>query len=208
MSFKEDLKTGAAPYRQHFINVLQFLRGYFQNPIRSMQNLPDWEWPTLLIFYAGTAALCGTLAGIVATRLSMILAGLIVFPISATLGALIISGFFYYTFSFFFQKEVAFKTVFTIVALSFLPFFALYTLSGLVDPIKLVGFAVSSLLMTVGFSEHTQIDKRKIAKIIGSLYLAYFIFWAINMITWRNETRSYKDLATPETLEKLKEEFK
>jgi hypothetical protein len=207
LSFTEDLKTGVSPYRQRLNEVLHFLLSYLKNPVHAMRTLPEWDWYTLLAFYTAAAASCGVLAGIISLRFTQVLAGLIVFPISATLGAIILSGFFYYTFSFFFHREVTLKKLFTIVALSLLPFFAVYTISSWLEPLKLIGFGVSSILLTVGLVEHSHVERKPIVRLIGGLYGLYLVFWIFSMISSRSETEHLKDLATPESMETLTKEL-
>lgn len=207
MSFTDDVKTGMGPYRDQIKQLLDFLFHYIRNPIQTIKNVPDWPWPQLLICFVAIAAITGTVAGILSLRFSEIIFGLILFPISSLIGGALLSGFYYYTFMFVFQKQTAFKTLFTIVTLSLIPFFALYTLSKFVPLLQLVGFAVSGLLMIVGLTESTQIDRKKIIKLVAGLYLVYALMTIINMINWERENKSYKDIVTPDSVELLKKEF-
>ncbi|OFZ12780.1 MAG: hypothetical protein A2Z20_06980 [Bdellovibrionales bacterium RBG_16_40_8] len=188
-------------------DVINTLRNFLLNPLQNIAQLPDWDWPTLLAFYISMAMACGALAGIISLKITQFIAGLIFFPISAIVGSFILAGFFYYTFTFFFHREIAFKNIFTIVAFSLIPFFVVYTFSAIIPPIQLIGFAASGILLTVGLSAQTHIDRKKIIKLVGSIYLLYFIFWVFSMISWQSENKYLKDLATPESLEKLKSEF-
>ena len=207
MSFIDDLRKGLDDHQDQLKDIYLYLRGYLKNPVDAIKNVPNWEWPVILGFYTVAAAACGLLSGVISLKFIMIVTGLLFFPISALVCAFILSGFFYYTFSFFYHRQFDFKNIFSIVALSFLPFFALYTLSGLLSAVNLVGFAASAVLLTVGLSEYTQLDKRKIVKLIIGLYAIYLIFWMVNVITWTNENKVYKKLATPESYEQLTKEL-
>ena len=207
MSFTEDLKRGTSPYKDRFLEVFNFLIQYAKNPLEAMRQLPNWEWSTLLIFYTCVAAICGATSGLITLKISQIVSGLIIFPISATIGGFLLSGFFYYTYLFFFKKDLPLKLFFTIIALSMLPYFLIYTLSGIIAPIKLIGFAAAGLLLIVGLSENTHVDKKKVIRLVTAIYIIYLLFWIFNMISFRNETKKYKTLATPESFELLKEEF-
>jgi hypothetical protein len=207
MSFSQELKRGVSPYRDQVYDCLNFLKTYIKDPVSAMRHVPDWSWATLFGFYTALAALSGTISGLVTLRIGQVFAGLIIFPISATLSALLLAGFFYYTFSFIFKRDLSIKLHFTIIVLSMLPFFAVYTVSGLLEPIKLIGVAASSILLIIGLTEYSHIEKNKIIKLVGGLYLIYFVFWAIQMIHFKSETEKYKSLATPESYEQLKKEF-
>jgi hypothetical protein len=208
MSFQEDLNLGISPIKQKVSQVLQFLMNYLKNPVEAMKRLPDWDWPTLLVLNSACAAASGALSGIISLKLQVFIAGLIFFPVTSTVGVLILTAFFHYTFLFFFHKELNFKTLFTIVVLALLPFFALMTLSGLIPPISIVGFAASSILFIVGFREYSKIETKVIARIVGGLYLAFILMWIINMIASQTETKKYKELATPDSYQMLNNEFK
>lgn len=207
MSFSEDLKQGISPYRSQIREVIDFLTHYIKNPVQTIRKLPNWDWPQLLFFYTATAATCGLISGLISLKIGKILSGLIVFPISATIGATLFSGFLYYIFIYLFKREQPFKLIFTIVALSALPYFVIYNLATIVAPIKLIGLAGSALLLIIGLSENTSVEKSKIIKFIVTLYLVCFIFWMFDAIRFRNETQKYKSLATPESFEKLNQEF-
>ncbi len=207
MSFTEDLKTGVSPYRKRVEEVIQYLLKFIKNPILGIKSLPDWDYPTLFALLASIAGISGVLSGVVAQKIMTIIAGLIFFPIAAAAGAIVLTGFFYYTFMFVFHKDLPVKMLLTIVILSLMPFFALHIFSQLLEPVSLVGTAATSILLIVGFSEHTHIDRNRLIKLIAGLFIAYFIFWAINLINIREDSRSYKNLATPESIEQLKKEF-
>jgi hypothetical protein len=207
MSFTEDFKTGVSPYRQKVDDVLHFLFQYLKNPIQAVRQLPDWDWPTLHIFLAACAAIGGFLSGLVAVKFSQVLGGLIVFPITVTVMSWLLTGFFYYSFFFLFQRELQLKALFTLIALSLLPFFAIYIISPILDPLKIIGLSVSAILLGVGLSEMTGIDRKKIFKLIGALYLVYLLFWVFNTINFKKKIQREKNLTIPGSFEKLEEEM-
>lgn len=207
MGFIQDFKNGAHPYQQEIQSVLYYLRDYLKNPVLGIKNIPNWSWQTLLITYSASAGACGLLSGIVSRKFFMMFVGLFFLPIVALVSAALIAGFFYYTFLFFFHRELEYKKLYTIVALSMLPFYALYTVAGLIPPITLLGFAVAGLLLAVGLTENTPIERKYIFRLVGGLYAIYFLFWLINMIQWENETKEYKDVMTPSSYEQLSKEL-
>jgi hypothetical protein len=205
--FTKDLQTGLHPYKERALEVWAFLKAFAKHPVRQMQNLPNWDWSTLIAFYTLLAAVSGLLSGIISTKISQIIAGLILFPISANFGAAVLSGFFYYVFLFGFHHEVPIKKIATAVTASMIPFFILYAVSGLLEPAKLLGVASAGALLVIGLSESTAIPRRRIFQIVLGLFVLYFVFWAVNMATWRSENKRYKDLATPDSYKQLEKEF-
>lgn len=198
----------APPPRPDYVQQgLQFLKRYLKNPVATMNALPDWEWPMLLGFYASVAGICGLIGGILGHHMRLIISGAIIFPISATVGAFVATGFIYYTFTFFFHREIEIKRLFTIVILSLMPFLAIQVFSAWLLPLNLIGFLVSSILLVVGLSENTQVDRRRIFKMVGALYLIYVAFWIYSSISQRSEKEKYKELASPEAIETIKKEM-
>lgn len=208
MSFADDLKSGVNPYRERFHEVIKYLIGFSKNPVRAIRTLPEWDWATLLLFVSASAAITGTLNGIVSFNFTQVISGIFLFPITSTISAFIFSGLIYYTFLFVFHRELSLKTIFTITALSMLPSLLVSVLSGFLPPINLLGFLASALLLSVGLSEHSHIDRKKIFKFIGALYLVYVAFWIANAITSHSERKRYKYEAMPESLNLLREELK
>ncbi len=207
MSFREESETTNAPRHDKFGEALEFLKRYLKNPVETMRRLPDWDWPMLLIFYSSLAGICGLAGGALSRHFTQMISGAIVFPITSTVGAFIATGFLYYTFAFFFHREVAIKTIFTIVILSLLPFLALSVISAWLMPLNVLGFFISGLLLVVGLAENTHVDRRRIFKLVAIIYLIYVVFWIFNTINSRTEKEKYKDRSSPEAIETLKKEM-
>jgi hypothetical protein len=187
--------------------TIEFTREYFRNPVESMRQLPEWEWSRLLFFYMTMAGACGLVSGIFSRHISQMISGALVFPISSTVGAFLATGFLHYTFVFFFHREVAIKTLFTIVALALLPFLALSIFSHWLPALNALGFLVSGLLLVVGLSEHTKIRRESIFKLIAAIYVVYVGFWIYNTIHSRHERNAYIEMTSPEAIETLKKEL-
>lgn len=208
MNFTDDLQQGLTPYRQKLNTVLSFLREFAKNPVQGMRQPPDWEWPVLLIFHAAFAAVCGALSGLISFKVAQFFSGLIVYPISTALMIAAATGFFYYTFLFLFQREMPIKKVATLVILANLPNTALYILSGYLPPVTLFGLFVTCLLLIVGLSEHSGVERKKIAQIVGGIFAIFLAFWVINTISSSREKKTIKDLTVPGSLDILEKEMR
>jgi hypothetical protein len=195
MSYTEDKSTTPPRSRHHqrAMDSLHLLQRYVKNPVQAMRELPDWDWSTLLFFFMSVAAICGFLGAIVSRHLLAIIPGIIVLPISSTLAAFCVTGFFYYTYAFFFHREIALKTLFTIVALASLPVLVTLIFSSWLIPLNLVGFLASGMLLVVGLTENTHVDRRKLMKLVGAIYLVYVVFWVVSTIRTHSEREEYKD---------------
>lgn len=208
MNFTNDLQQGLSPYRQKLHAVLYFLRDFVKNPVHGMRNPPDWEWSVLAIFHASVTAICGALSGLIMLHPARFFSGLIVLPISSSLILAMVTGFFYYTFMYVFKREVPLKKIATLVILATLPFTALYTFSGYLPPISIAGLFVTCLLLIVGLTENTQIERKKITKLVGGIFAVFLIFWVYNTISNSREKKSIKDMTVPGSLDILEKEMR
>ncbi|MCB0386861.1 MAG: hypothetical protein KDD43_15815 [Bdellovibrionales bacterium] len=188
--------------------VLGFLLEYFKNPIIGIRQVPEWDWPTVIIVQGALSSICGLLSGVVAQSISGALLGFLFFPISSIATHFIVSGFFYYTFLFFYQSQVAFRRLYIVTVLANLPFIVLTILSPLLRPITLVGLAVTGLLLLVGFVENFQLPKRSIARFLVILYGLYVLMWVVSTLNLNKKETAFRKMATPESLDILEKELK
>ena len=207
MGIKQDIQQALHPYKDHIQDVISFVLSYLKNPVEAMRRLPNWPWPTLGIFFALVAAAFGVLGGLFSLRIIQVFLGFFIFPILAIGGALFVSGFFYYTFIFFYKNEIELKVIATTVVFASLPLLALNTLSMHIPPVTLVGGAITSLLLVVGFSESTHIPKNKIVRLIVALYLIQILFYISSMIGFQPKKTRIMDTSTPDAMEVLRKEF-
>lgn len=207
MNSSDDNATSPrSPHHQRLMDSLHLLQRYSKNPVQAMRTIPDWDWPTLLFFYMGFAAICGALGGLMSRHLLQIIPGIIIFPISSTLGAFVATGFFYYTYIFFFKREIQIRMLFTIVILAVLPILFLSIFSSWLLPLNLVGFFASGLLLVVGLSENTHVERRKIMRLVGGLYVIYVAFWIFSAIHNRTEREDYGKDPTSDAIQILDKE--
>jgi hypothetical protein len=207
MSFKDSFSNGIAPYRDQIREVVQFLISYLKNPVVAMRQLPQWDWLVLCFLYTLLTACFGLFGGIVQAKVAQIFVGLFFYPVTALVGSFLVSGFFYYTFIFFYKNEVPYKLIHTTIIFASLPLLVLNTFSSLIPPIGLVGSAVAGVLMLVAFAEYTHIPKEKLIKLLGAIFIIQILFYVFNMIDLNSDKKRLKDIATPESIETIKKEF-
>lgn len=207
MTFTNDLQQGLSPYRQKVNEVLRYLVEFLKNPVQGMRTPPQWEWQVLLIFNATLAAAFGVLTGIVKFSFAQIFAGLIVSPISNTFIVIVVTGFFYYTFLFFFKREVPPKKLLAIVILANLAPIAFTPIEAYLPQANIVSLTAMTLLLYVGFVENTGIDRKKIGRLLGGLFVVFLVFWIYSTISITQEKKSLKNFTTPGTLDILEQDF-
>jgi hypothetical protein len=184
--------------------ILQFAR----NPMEGMRQLPDWDWPFLLTCQAIAGATAGVGAGIVAGSFTRIFTGLLFVPISTALMTAVISGFFYYTFTFVFQRPASFHRIYTHMVFSQLPALVMFMVSPVLPPLVLLGPLAAGFLLLFGFVENLGQDRRKTFRLLAGLYGVFVVFWIFSSISQKRQIEAYRDRATPESLDILEKELK
>lgn len=169
--------------RETILRIKDYLIRYLKNPFEAIKNVPtDIGLMNTLVFQGGAAALSGILAGIVSQNLFNMIAGALFFPIAAILVNLIGTGFFYYTFQFFLQRQIPFASISALICFSSLPHLALYTLGGILPPINLIGLASAYILFLVGSVETFLIDRRWMTRVLAALYALSLLSWIYSSI--------------------------
>lgn len=188
--------------------ILEFLFEYFKNPIQGIRQLPQWDWRTILMVQGSLSAVTGLLSGIVAQSISRIFLGFIFFPISSVICHFVVSGFFYYTFLFFYKTQVQFRQLYLVTILANLPFVMMIVLSPLFRPIALLGLGVTAMLSLVGFVENFLLPRRSLTRLLLGIYVAYVIMWITSSLNLTKKETAFRKMATPESLDILERELK
>jgi hypothetical protein len=173
-----------------------------------MKRLPPWPLHETLLLLAALASICGALQGILTAKMLRLIAGLLFYPIGVVISVCLFSGFFYYVFLFFFKRQLEFKRIIEIVVFASVPSVILSVLSPFLPPVQLLGLGAAVFLMIVGFNENLGLPRRPVAKLLGGLFLIYLIFWIYGSITSQKVKSSFRDKASPESIDILEKELK
>jgi hypothetical protein len=180
---------------------------FFKNPVQGMRMLPEWDWPTLLILQAAFAAACSVVQNILERDIIGMFTGLIIAPLAHILMIAIGSGFFFYTFMFFFKREIPFRQIYIHLVFASIPVQIVMIVAGLVPPIVLLGAAGTFLLMYIAFVDVFQMERQKTKKMLIGLMALYTIFWATQLVTYTSKHKTLRQKATPESLDILEKEL-
>ncbi|MCB0341905.1 MAG: hypothetical protein H6626_06500 [Pseudobdellovibrionaceae bacterium] len=183
--------------------VYDYLLLFFRHPFNSVREIPDWNWPTVLLLHTSVVAICGTVSGLIAQSLRATLEGLILLPISSTVALLILSAVFYYLFLFVHHIELSLRRLFAVMVVASLPYFALYTLQYLIPVVHPIGFAITGLLIHVGLVSQFDAPKKFTARTIAGIFALLMIMWLGFAIQWAHDAYKERYLHSPKTLEEL-----
>jgi len=67
--------------------------------------------------------------------------------------------------------------------------------------------AATGMLLIVGLTEISQIEKKKVVQLVGGIVALYLAFWIYGAISTSYEKHTVKDFATPESLDILEQEL-
>ncbi len=194
--------------RAELDDILKFLPSFFANPVEGVRTAPDWSWPALLSLQAGAAAVSGVVGGLVSMNVWRFLGGLFLFPIISLIQVAVISFFLASYFALAHSTYLERKRLAGVVVVANLPYLALHVISGWVPLIDLIGFLTTCALLVVGLSEHFRLERKDLLRLIGGIYLAFFLVWATSQ--YRNSKRAdeYRVLSAPKSLDRLESEIR
>ena len=197
------------PYiRAKLREAVLILPHFFKNPVQGMRTLPEWEWPTILILQAIWAAACAVVANLIDRDLLGIFTGLILAPIANVLLVAIGAGFFFYTFMFFFDREIPYRQLYVTLLFAAIPVQIVSVVAGLLPPIFLAGAAGMLMLLFVAFVDRFHLDRKKTRALLGGLMALYAVFWGVQLAKSSSKRQNLRQIATPESMDTLERELK
>lgn len=200
--------------KQQVYDTLKYFKSYLKNPLFAIKNIPQWEWPNVLITQLILSLFIGIISDFFSPGHLLIFKGIFIFPLSSFLTTFLGAGFFYFLFLIFFNTETNFLRLYTIVFLSHVPFLVLRIVKVWIAPVELIGFAATTALLTVGFVENFQLPKRKMIRIFGALYAIYFLMWvgqqiyqSKNTLEFKNKVDKGSEVEKTESIEEIQNEL-
>lgn len=208
-------------WRRRLREAGNLLIHFARNPVQGMRNLPQWDWPFLLVCQSIAAAACGFAAGVVGLRPLDAIVGLFFSPISNLIASGILAGFFYYVFGFFLHRPATYHAIYTHITFAQLPALVLMAVAPVmrhfvrgpaadtaVSFLMLVGFAATAMLLLVGFVDNLKQERRTMVRLLVGLLAFFTISWVVNAIQNRRQTESLRQDFHEKTLDILENELK
>ncbi len=158
-------------------NIFKTIIIFFKNPIYGIRTMPNYDLKSLIIVQIIVSVIAGCLSSLFNFSFFGFLHGLIIIPFVSLITSGISTLYIYYSFLFLYQKNLPPREVFSLVVMSFVPYFIFLSLSPLLPPITLLGFLFSAILLTIGLVERFSFPKPTVIKVVGSLFIIYFLIW-------------------------------
>jgi hypothetical protein len=180
---------------------------FFKNPVQGMRMLPDWDWPEMLILEAAFSAACAFIGNLIARNLLGMITGIVIAPLATLIALGIGAGFFYYTFKFFFQRDIPYRQIYQTLVFASIPLILVGIISLLIPPIVLLGCVGMMLLLYIGFTDNFHLERPRIKKLLIGLTLLYAVSWAVALVRTTSRHERMRLKATPESLDILEKEL-
>jgi hypothetical protein len=189
---KEQLLKDLYDYKLH---LLRFLR----HPLQEIQTLPSWTWQQAIVFLCGLSSLTGAISGFTEKKIiGSFFFGVFISPIVIFVLTAIATLFFYYSIQIFARQTVSWRKLFILISFANVPLIIFRIVSVYFPPITLFGLAFAAALIIVGLTTHFSIDKRKSLKLVGGLYLLFFLTWLLAQI---NSSSRFDKSWSPDRIE-------
>ncbi len=189
--------------REAVVTLPHFLR----NPVQGMRQLPNWDWPELLILPPAFALICGLFKNMIERDVVGFFTDIVISPIASVVVTGIVAGWFYYGFKFFFHREVDFRLIYTHIVFAAIPAQVTNIGTKFLPPINFLGLAVSIYLLHIGFVHNFTLDARKLKKLFVGLFSVFVLWWAVQIYKTNYHRDSLRIKATPESLDILEKEL-
>jgi hypothetical protein len=195
-------------FRTAIQQALVTLPHFLKHPIDGMRQMPDWDWPTLLTLQGGFALICGVMMDLAERHYLSAVASIFIAPIVAIAANAITSGFFYYTFLFYFRTRVEYRPIFTHLLFASIPVLLMSILRPFVPLVGLVGLAAAGILLLVGFTVNFRLPMKPLRNLLFVIFLVYAASLIFQMFRYEGGRESLRVRATPESLDILEKELK
>lgn len=155
---------------------------FIKNPIEGIKHVPDWSHREILRAFLVIVLSVGFLVGVTNFELWRFMSGILFLPFISLLVLIITSFFFYYSVLIFLNQTLSLKKLFILVMLANFPFFLSQPLSYFAQPILLVGFTATALLLIRGLVDNFMLPRQMVIYLVSTLYGFFFLFWLVGRL--------------------------
>lgn len=167
---------------QEFKSLALQLKTYLKNPIEGIKQVPDWTHTQVLKVFILIVLSIGILVGITNFEFWRFLSGIIFLPFINLFVIIVTTFFFYYSVYIFQNQTLPIKKLFIVVMLSNFPFFITQPLSYFFQPILLLGFTATAMLLMRGLVDNFYLPKKAVIYFVSTLYGFFFLFWLVGRL--------------------------
>jgi hypothetical protein len=93
------------------------------------------------------------------------------------------------------HRFVPWSRMFTVLVVSYIPFFLLQSVSSHIPPMMVLGYALTSLMMIVGLTESLKLPRKAVIQITSAFFVLFLILWSWNNVETFLHDRKYPESA-------------
>ncbi|MGE3973846.1 MAG: hypothetical protein AB7F59_04895 [Bdellovibrionales bacterium] len=184
-----------------------FLKAFVRQPFISIRKLPNWDFETSILLVAYCSIASAILTGLFMKGFLALISSIILVPLMTLIGLGLATAFFHYAFIFLYDRSIDWKKVFQVLAVALIPFMILRVLGHWLGPIVMIAFAITCVLLIVGFVDNFYLPKRGIIKLMGLIFSLFFCQWVYSTIKNTPKIADYRDRISNDSLKVLDAEF-
>lgn len=203
----KDKKQWKQLFKADFVETMQILPDYLRHPKAVVCNPPHWDLPQILIFQIMVSMICGVLSNLLASRFLALFFAVVIAPLASIFIVLTLTGFFFYTALFIWEKELNFQKLYQTVLLCSLPMIFVQIVAGLFPPLNILGLLFSGYLMYWGFIENFRLPQKPVRNLLVFMACICLFFWAFQWAEFQHNRFELRHKATPKSLDLLEEEL-
>ena len=161
------------------LEIFRFLPRFIMSPQETLNDLPRWEWPIILLLQAVMGIVTGALAGLVILEPLHVIGNGILFPIQYVLMSLLGYGILHLIVQPLLQVQMTRRETYLLVTLLLLPLMMFRILSLTVIPVEVFGFAMALWLFDQTLQSRYRAPQAQVRKVTLSLGAALLGTWAL-----------------------------
>jgi hypothetical protein len=185
-----------------FTTLKDFCKDYFLHPVEHIKNPPNIEWQSAAVATFAINIIYGLLRATYQFNVLNFLIGLFITPLMAALVLLLTTQFLFYFFQFSFKQTYPFKSIATILFISYLPGSLFFLASVIYQPLFLMGVLIMSALVAVGLVENFKVPHKTVLILVSTGAFLVVVFWVFDQFY------GYRNPVAPKSLDQLESEIK
>lgn len=190
-----------------FKSMPPVLKRLLLHPIPSIRRPKEYSPATMITFFLLMAAISGGVSGLISQSLLHTVFGLLIFPLTTSIAAILVIALVYYVFYFFEGRSIEIRSLITVFTYGSVFFFLFHLLAGLFPIFDILGSILSGLIVMVGLVDYCGLSKFKITRLFLALFAFFLISWTFNQ--WRScESQRERTSLKPQTLDELENELR
>lgn len=158
-------------------DIFRFLPRFIMNPVETLNDLPNWDWPVVIGLQILMGLITGALAGLVVLEPLHVIGNALLFPIQYILCSFLTYGVIHLVVQPYLQIQMTRKETYILSTLLLLPMmlFRILSLTGI--PTEILGVALGLWLFYETLQKRYNAPKESVQKLTMGLTIAVAATW-------------------------------